>query len=66
MLSVNLFYPDRSVPPAVLLRSAMPATPLCKGAGMPIMVVDGLGCRADAAEIIPMEPVWVISQAADH
>jgi hypothetical protein len=33
---------------------------LCNGAGMPIMVVDGLGCRGDAAEIIPMEPVWVL------
>ena len=33
---------------------------LCTGAGMPIMVIDGLGCRAAAAEIIPMEPVWVI------
>ena len=24
------------------------------------MIVDGLGCRGDAAEIKPMEPVWVI------
>jgi hypothetical protein len=32
---------------------------LCNGVGMPIMSFDGLGCRADAAEITPMEPVWV-------
>src|SRR5262249_57264767 len=37
-----------------------PPMGLCPGAGMPIMVIDGLGCRAAAAEIIPMEPVWVI------
>src|SRR6266702_2958733 len=33
---------------------------LCNGARMPIIGFDGLGCRAHAAEITPMEPVWVI------
>jgi len=33
---------------------------LCNGARMPIIGFDGLGCRAHAAEITPMEPVWVL------
>jgi len=33
---------------------------LCNGARMPIMSFDGLGCRAYAAEITPMEPVWFL------
>jgi len=37
---------------------------LCNRAGMPIMRFDGLGCRADAAEITPMEPVWVVPVSA--
>jgi len=28
---------------------------------MPIMSFDGLGCRAYAAEITPMEPVWFLT-----
>jgi hypothetical protein len=39
---------------------------LCNGARMPIMRFDGLGCRADAAEIIPMEPVWFLPPLASH
>jgi len=35
-------------------------TVLCIGTGMPIMMGNGLGCRGNAAEITPMEPVWVI------
>jgi hypothetical protein len=30
--------------------------------GNPHHGLDGLGCRAAAAEIIPMEPVWVLSR----
>src|SRR5262249_9015527 len=53
-------------PPTVYLDSpalqhgAVCRTALCNGARMPIMSFDGLGCRAYAAEITPMEPVWVI------
>jgi hypothetical protein len=35
-------------------------TVLCNGMRMPIMMGNGLGCRDDAAEIKPNEPVWVI------
>jgi len=33
---------------------------------MPIMSFDGLGCRADAAEITPMEPVWFAPPSSFH
>jgi hypothetical protein len=33
---------------------------LYSGIKIPIMREDGLGCRGDAAEIKPIEPVWVI------
>src|SRR5215467_12113109 len=42
-----------------LRHRTMPRMALCNRARMPIMRFDGLGCRADAAEITPMEPVWV-------
>jgi hypothetical protein len=33
---------------------------LCKPLRIPIMRSYSLGCRGDAAEIKPIEPVWVI------
>jgi hypothetical protein len=33
---------------------------LCKPLKIPIMSAFGLGCRGDAAEIKPIEPVWVM------
>jgi hypothetical protein len=33
---------------------------------MPIMSFDGLGCRAYAAEITPMEPVWFLLPPSSH
>jgi hypothetical protein len=33
---------------------------LCNPLKIPIMRAYGMGCRGDAAEIKPIEPVWVI------
>ena len=33
---------------------------LCNVTKIPIIRRDGLGCRGDAAEIKPIEPVWVM------
>src|SRR5207245_9226441 len=44
----------------------VPRMALCNRAGMPIMRFDGLGCRADAAEITPMEPVWFLCSLSSH
>src|SRR5262249_9884699 len=53
--------PDRVLRSLRPLRHRTPSpTALCNGARMPIIGFEGLGCRAHAAEITPMEPVWVI------